>query len=497
MKKCMLMTRSSSRSTGREADDLSLERQTTTASLSNSVLHFAGVKPHVSRAVGSRVSQGQMRIVVDTALNTGAAEYSNMGDVAMLQVGVRRLQRLWPSARIEVLTESPTNLALFCPGANPLPRAGRDLWIGNHAIIGSVDRLLPRAASVGLSGLGRACRRRFPVAFRSLVDLRLSIRDRRNVRPDLNAFLEAMEHADLFVVCGAGGFTDDTRPWNVSILDTIEAALQRNIPVAMFGQGLGPLSDPEILGRARKILPKVSLLTLRGGRGGSTLAQSLGVDSSQILTTGDEAVEIAYEAREKEPGQAVGINLRVASYSNVNGDMIDGLRPVLHEFARRRNVPLIPVPIAFHAWANDHVTIQRLLQGFDDDSDGGIALDTPLKVIRQVGRCRIVVTGAYHAAVFAMSQGIPVVALSASQDYSAKFLGLEDQFGQGCETVFLGASDASERVAAAAERAWHLAEKVRLPLQEAARRQIALSHRAYERIREHIRFNGSSHNLEN
>jgi polysaccharide pyruvyl transferase WcaK-like protein len=438
-----------------------------------------------------------MRIVVDTALNSGLAEYSNMGDVAMLQVAVRRLQRLWPSARIEVLTESPTNLALFCPGAKSLLRAGRDLWIGKHAIVGGFDRFLPRTGAVALIDLSIACRRRYPATFRFLLDLRLTIRDRSNVKPDVNTFLEAMEHADLFVVCGAGGFTDDTREWNISILDTIEEAIQRNIPVVMFGPGLGPLSDPEMLGRARKILPKVSLLTLRGGRGGSAVAQSLGVNSSQILTTGDEAVEIAYEAREKEPGRAVGINLRVASYSNVNGDMIDGLRPVLHEFARRHNVPLIAVPIAFHAWANDHVTIRRLLQGFDDHSDGGITLDTPLKVIRQVGRCRIVVTGAYHAAVFAMSQGIPIVGLSASDDYTAKFLGLEDQFGLGCETVFLGASDASERVAAAAERAWQLAEKVRLPMQEAARRQIALSQGAYERIREHIKFNGSKHSLEN
>jgi colanic acid/amylovoran biosynthesis protein len=166
--------------------------------------------------------------------------------------------------------------------------------------------------------------------------------------------------------------------------------------------------------------------------------------------------------------------------------MIDGLRPILHEFARRHNVSLIPAPIAFHAWANDHLTIRRLLEGFDDHSDGGVALDTPLKVIRQIGRCRIVVTGAYHAAVFAMAQGIPVVGLSASDDYTAKFLGLADQFGLGCETVLLGAADVSGRLAAAIERAWQSAENVRLPLQEAARRQITLSQGAYERIKEEL-----------
>jgi polysaccharide pyruvyl transferase WcaK-like protein len=328
------------------------------------------------------------------------------------------------------------------------------------------------------------------------VDLKLSIRDRADVRPNVNAFLEAMEHADLFVVCGAGGFTDDTRQWNISTLDMIEEAIQRNISVVMFGQGLGPLNDPDVIGRARKILPKVSSLTLRGARGGSAVAQSLGLNSSQISTTGDEAVEIAYEAREREPGQAVGINLRVASYSNVNDEIVDRLRPVLHKFARRHNVPLIPVPIAFHDWASDHVTIRRLLQGFDDHSDGGITLDTPLKVIQQAGRCRIVVTGAYHAAVFAMAQGIPVVGLTASNDYTAKFLGLEDQFGLGCETVFLGAPDASEKLAAAAERAWQSAEKVRLPLQAAARRQIALSQEAYQRAKENMTFNGSKQSIE-
>lgn len=216
------------------------------------------------------------------------------------------------------------------------------------------------------------------------------------------------------------------------------------------------------------------------------LAQSLGLSPSQILTTGDEAVELAYEAKNRELGQAIGINLRVASYSNVDENMIEKIKPVLHKFARGHNVPLIAVPIAFHAWANDHMTIRRLLHGFDDHSDGGVALDTPLKVIQQVGRCRMVVTGAYHAAVFALSQGIPVVGLTASDDYTAKFLGLEDQFGVGCETISLNSADASEQLGVAIERAWQCAGQVRALLLEAARRQIAMSQGAYDRVRDSI-----------
>jgi hypothetical protein len=42
----------------------------------------------------NRSLEQKMRIVVATGLNTGAAEYQNMGDVAMLQVAVARLLRL-------------------------------------------------------------------------------------------------------------------------------------------------------------------------------------------------------------------------------------------------------------------------------------------------------------------------------------------------------------------------------------------------------------------
>ncbi len=163
-----------------------------------------------------------------------------------------------------------------------------------------------------------------------------------------------------------------------------------------------------------------------------------------MLTTGDEAIELAYASRVDEPGNAVGINLRVAAYADVKTDAIDKVGSVLREFARRCKVPLLPIPVAFHEYANDQETIRRLLAGVDDESDGGLPLDTPLMLIKQTGRCRIVVTGAYHAAVFALAQGIPVVCLANSSYYLAKFQGLEDLFGLGCAIVMLGEPDLPE-----------------------------------------------------
>ena len=423
-----------------------------------------------------------MRIIVATGLNTGVAEYKNMGDVAMLQMAVTRLMSLWPVAQVEVLTESPSNLARYCPGAVSLPRAGCACWVGDRILLGRYHQFLPKWASARLSNLKRAIGLKWPALLEFLINLRLSIWDGEGRRRDFNRFLEALRNSDLLVVCGSGGFADSCQDWNLSILATMEAAVRRGIPVVMFGQGMGPLSDPIVLSRAKAVLPDAALITLRGSSGGLSLLESVGVSSARVLTTGDEAIELAYAARVGELGCAVGINLRVAPYAHVKTDTVGKVGPVLQEFARRHKAPLLPIPIAFHEFANDHQTIRRLLAGFDDDSDGGLSLDTPLKLIKRVARCRIVVTGAYHAAVFALAQGIPVVCLTNSHYYLTKFQGLEELFGIGCTTVGLGESDFPTKLAGAIESTWNLADEVRSPLLRSALRQVEKSRAAYQQI---------------
>jgi colanic acid/amylovoran biosynthesis protein len=107
-------------------------------------------------------------------------------------------------------------------------------------------------------------------------------------------------------------------------------------------------------------------------------------------------------------------------------------------------------------------------------------------VIKQITRCRIVVTGAYHAAVFALSQGIPVVGLAKSPYVVQKFLGLADQFGTGCQLVFLDGSDLYQALLAAMEKTWMCADELRSSLQEAALRQIGASRRAYQKFYEQV-----------
>jgi colanic acid/amylovoran biosynthesis protein len=84
--------------------------------------------------------------------------------------------------------------------------------------------------------------------------------------------------------------------------------------------------------------------------------------------------------------------------------------------------------------------------------------------------------------VFALAQGIPVVCLSNSAYYLAKFQGLEDLFGHGCATVVLGEPDLRGRLTTAIESTWNSAEVVCAPLLRSARRQAEASREAYGRI---------------
>jgi len=153
-------------------------------------------------------------------------------------------------------------------------------------------------------------------------------------------------------------------------------------------------------------------------------------------------------------------------------------------FARAHGVALVPLASAHHDVARDGRTLRALLQGYDDHSDGGEHLDTTPKVLGEVARCRVVVAGAYHVAVFALAQGIPTVCLTESAYYTRKFVGLADLFGDACQIVSLSGPAMREELAAAIEQAWTCAPSVREPLRAAAARQVEMSRAAYRRVRE-------------
>jgi polysaccharide pyruvyl transferase WcaK-like protein len=99
----------------------------------------------------------------------------------------------------------------------------------------------------------------------------------------------------------------------------------------------------------------------------------------------------------------------------------------------------------------------------------------PSAVIERVTACRVVLTGAYHLAVFALSQGIPVVALTSTAYYDDKFYGLAEMFGTGITVIHFDDPDLEAVLTGALTDAWDSAHEVREPLRARAAEQIAAS----------------------
>ena len=420
-----------------------------------------------------------MRILVEP----GCYDSLNMGDVAMLQVLVHRLRHLWPKATIQVLTDDPERLLDYCPKVEPIHALGRRIWFQDGGLFSPLHKLLPETLSLPLLDVEGRVRRHYPAQFERF--LRFKKRLLRQDCGSLTTFLSAVDEADLIVVSGQGSINDSFHAHALNVLDVLGMAIRRGTPTALFGQGLGPLANRRLRTRVKAILPVVSGLALREGRSALPLLDSLKIDRSSVVVTGDDAIELAYSVRTDKLGKAIGVNLRVSSYSNVGEDLLEKVGAVLHRVASKHEAPLVPVPIAINDEVSDVRTIQRLVDEGDQTYESEAGPLTPLQVITRISRCRLVVAGSYHAAVFALAQGIPTVCLANSTYYVDKFMGLANQFGTGC-TVIVDGARLSEKLEAALEDSWRLAESTRRPLLDAAARQIEASRDAYYKFYQHV-----------
>jgi colanic acid/amylovoran biosynthesis protein len=393
-------------------------------------------------------------------IESGTHLADNLGDLAMLQVTVARLRSHWgPSLRIRVLSADPQRLALHCPGVEPLPAAGRYRWLASG---GPAERLLGRD--------GRSAADDRPQRLR----LRLSAIAHHRGDADVRALVAAVARADALVFAGRGGTTGAFLADSMQTLALAGAGAALGIPVAAFGQGIGPIDDAALADRARAVLPRLALIGVREPEHARAELERAGVEPRRVRVTGDDALALALPAgRRPVRGGSIGVGLRGFPPIGLAGEQLDAFAPHLRAAVRRLGSELVALPVALGL--GDEEAIRRLAG--EAPFVGGGDVRTVPDLIARAGRCRAVVTGSYHSAVFALGQGVPVVAIAASGYYRGKFGGLAALFPGGVELI--DADAAGELVGPALERAWHAPAALRERLVAAAAEQVAASERAY------------------
>ncbi len=408
---------------------------------------------------------------------------NNKGDLAILDVSAHRIARRWPRARVGVLTFAPGLLRAYQPNVEPIcyHRGGGWRyrpplrWV-DHPVPELTGPLLnARDAARALPGrVARRVGRGHRMAGRTYSD-RLKLCREGGLLPN------ALTDTTAVIAIGGGYLTDVDRFQTERTLNLLEYATDHGIPAFLVGQGIGPLRDEALLRQAARVLPRVDLIALREGLLGPDLLRHLGVPTDRVIVTGDDAVELGYTVRPDELGGDVGVCLRVADYSPVDPGMRDALAGTVRSVAAERSAAVVPLIVSEHA-AEDRRSTLPLLAGAVEAAAPLSRFASARALCRQVGRCRVVVTGAYHNAVFAMSQGIPVVGMSTSQYYDDKFNGLAAMFGCGLDLVRLDADDIEGRLRRSVERMWAQAPQLRAPLLAAAARQVLMSRDTFEQI---------------
>jgi len=410
-------------------------------------------------------------------IDWGGYAFKNVGDTAMLQVAIRRIQKRYPAATLHVVAhpDQEAALAASCPGTRLVSSRDRGAFFTYRTPVHGLDRQFP--------GVTAAWDQVWPGSQKFLGRAKARFRNE-----DLQPFIayEALIRRCSLVIAAGGGYLNDSFLGHaLPTLYTLNAASRYGIPTAVLGQGIGPVENKRLQVALASTLPGIDVVALREGRLGPMYMSKAKVDEDHVYVTGDDAISLSASFRPDALGSHVGLNLRLASYSNVTHAQLESVKVGLVSGLSSVAADLVPVPISFNRSAThaaDIASVQEVLRGTDLDLTDWTSPETPAAVLQQVSGCRIVVTGSYHGAVFALAQGIPAVCVVASDYYAAKFGGCADLFGEGVYLVDLRRDDSIMMLSNAIRSAWEAAPERRTSLLRAADDQIQASRDAYEAV---------------
>lgn len=436
-----------------------------------------------------------MRILLDQSVH----DHRNQGNNSLLAVTLKRFRNYWPDASYDVISNSPHLCKVYFPGTEPVKPESLEEFEDKLSIF---HRLMPRRFWLYLFELREAVKSRknsvtnlsnlnspiltqiqsdsFDPTQGNDIDNGLGVEPYRIEQAQLDPYRRIANY-DLYTATGGGYMCDSDKPRLLQMFDRLETAVNHGVPAVMVGQGVGPMEDPELLRRAKDVLPRLDYILIREECSTRPLLDSLNVPPSKVFMTGDDAIELAYRARKPQLGTGIGLSLRVAHYTGLKQEHIEAIRLIVIEKAKGNSAELIAAPIDVND-TDKHFT-EQVMEGYSLSSSSWRKFEMPEDIIDRISKCRIMISGTFHGAVFALSQGIPVIGLAITDEYHKKLSGLTSEFGtDGCRVIHLGVNDKEQRLAEAIDLAWKSADLLRPQLLRNAQRQIESGTAAYKKI---------------
>ncbi len=387
-------------------------------------------------------------------IETGNHWLSNHGDAAMYMIMAERIHRLMPEAQLSVLTSDPARLHQLTPYVNPIVTSYASHWNPLKQI---VDRFLTHD---------------------KLVPLRTWLRHQAKQKSGdfQRVAAQASAEADHLMYSGTSVMCDIFADEALRRLNAIQNAKQAGKAVSLMSQAFGPIDSPKLIEKSREVLPSVDFIGIRETVYSKPLLHEWGLDNpKQVHFTSDDGLELAYIHKAETLGPKLGMNVRFGPYSSLSNQDKTTVRVIRETLAKFQLAKQIIFPISEDDMAATSAVIDQPLPDYHAD------YAIPLDVIQAIGECRVVFTGSYHGAVFALAQGISAVCLINSAYYWYKFSGLCDQFPAGCDLVDLRQGDVTVAgLTQILNQAWDRAPDIRPALLNAAANLVTQGQQAYQ-----------------
>ena len=266
--------------------------------------------------------------------------------------------------------------------------------------------------------------------------------------------LDAIARAELVLSCG-GGFLHDSFPGFVVHLFEMYVVQRLGKPLILTGQSIGPFRSHWSRRLARRILDRCDLILPRERISLEYLRSDLGVTRPGILLipdlafspdeglgepagrTGSTAARIV-----RGPG-LVGVTVRHWNFAgraseagDLNRRFQEILSDILDSLVARTGYRIVFFPQAISAGfsARDDRAIARKVAGTMEHGEAVTLIeeDLPVPELRQaIARCDLFVGTRMHSNIFALSAGVPTLAIS----YLPKTRGIMELVGLGEHVV--------------------------------------------------------------
>lgn len=250
------------------------------------------------------------------------------------------------------------------------------------------------------------------------------------------------------LISGGGSLVQDVTSARSALyyLGTMLAASSRGIPVAVVGQGIGPITRGWVRRVAAAAFNRAQAISVRDGDSARTLV-GLGV-----TVPVHRGADLAFLAPSAPPhrGREVLAAAGITGQEGILGVAVrpwPGLRDVsdlgaaIRGFAAARNLRVITLPF-------DRTRDQTISQALAESTGGRVvAVESPADLLAVVGCTSLLLGVRLHGLIFAAAQGVPAVGLA----YDPKVPAFMAEAGL---PGVLPVAAPGEAVIGALERAW-------------------------------------------